>query len=98
MEGRNGRSRMDEVRGGARGVRQDVADDERVELGEQVRADAVLGHVLAEDDERADAAADTRAGNGLILHASEAAIGEQRGGDRGNRNLHVGRSRKASGG
>ena len=37
-------------------VRQNVADDERLQLAKQLRADAVLRHVFAEDDQRLDRA------------------------------------------
>ena len=40
-----------------RRVRQNVADDERVELREQIRANPVLRDVFAENDERPDFAA-----------------------------------------
>ena len=38
-------------------VRQNVAHDQRLQLAEQVRADAVPGHVFAEHDQRLDAPA-----------------------------------------
>src|ERR1039458_5708405 len=40
-----------------RSIWQNIADDERLQLAEQICADAVLRHVLAEDNERLDFAA-----------------------------------------